>query len=114
MASSEDLVPKGLPQGSRQEIEAAMSAAGLPLGSAGAAPPPVPAAPPPAGPVGAPPVGATVQARQQMQNFDVFSDRGPSPVAAPSGRDVIFEQVRQSGNAVLQDIFSRMSGYKEG
>ena len=114
MASSEDLVPKGLPQGSRQEIEAAMTAAGLPLGSEGAAPPPVPAAPTSAGPAGAPPVGATVPARQQMQNFDVFGDRAPNPVAAPSGRDVIFEQVRRSDNAVLQAIFSRIDGYKEG
>ncbi len=112
MASSEDLVPKELPQGSRQEIEAAMTAAGLPLGSAGAAPPPVPAAPPPAGPVGAPPVGATVPARQQMQNFDVLADRAPNPVAPPPPRDVIFEQVRRSDNAMLQDIFSRMQGYK--
>ena len=113
MASNEDLVPKGLPQGSRQETEAAMQAAGLPLGSQGAAPEPIPA-PPPAGPAGAPPVGATVPARQQMQGFDVFADRAPNPVAPPSSRDVIFEQVRQSGNAVLQDIFARMPGFKEG
>ncbi len=49
-----------------------------------------------------------------MQGFDVFSDREPNPIAAPQGRDIIFQQVRDSGNLVLQDIFSRMSGYKEG
>ncbi len=114
MASSEDLVPKELPQGSRQEIEAAMSAAGLPLGSEGAAPPPVPAAPPSVGPVGAPPVGATVPARQQMANFDVFGDRAPNPIPAPDQRDVIDAQVRASANAVMQEVFSRMSGYREG
>ena len=111
MASSEDLVPKGLPQGSRQENVAAFKAAGLPVGSQQAAPEPI-AGPPPA-PAGAPPIGPTVPARQQLQGFDVFSDREPNPTAAPPSRDVIFEQVRQSGNAVLQDIFSRMSGYLE-
>ena len=113
MTSSEDLVPKGLPQGSRQETEAAMTAAGLPLGSEGAAPPPVPAAPPPAGPVGAPPVGATVPARQQMANFDVFGDRSPSAAPAPDQREVVDAQVRLSANAVMQEVFSRMSGYRE-
>ena len=112
MASTEDLVPKGLPQGSRQENVAAFKAAGLPVGSQQAAPESV-AGPPPA-PAGAPPIGPTVPARQSMQGFDVFSDREPNPIAAPQGRDIIFQQVRDSGNLVLQDIFSRMSGYKEG
>jgi len=35
MASSEDLVPKGLPHGERQAVEAGMQQAGLPLGSSG-------------------------------------------------------------------------------
>lgn len=35
MASSEDLVPKGLPHGERQRIEAGMQQANLPLGSSG-------------------------------------------------------------------------------
>ena len=111
MASSEDLIPRGLPQGSRQENVAAFRAADLPVGSEQAAPEPV--AGPPGAPAGAPPIGPTVPARQSMQGFDVFAGREPNPIAAPAGRDVIFEQVRNSGNAVLQDIFSRMSGYLE-
>ncbi len=112
MASKEDLIPKGLPQGSRQENVAAFRAAGLPVGSEQAAPEPV-IGPPPA-PAGAPPIGPTVPARQAMQNFDVFDGRTPNPIAAPLGRDIIFQRVRDSGNAVLQDVFTRMSGYKEG
>ena len=111
MASSEDLIPKGLPQGSRQENVAAFKAAGLPVGSQQAAPDLADAPLPP--PADAPPVGPTTPARQQLQGFDVFADREPNPTPAPPGRDVIFEQVRQSGNLVLQDIFSRMSGYLE-
>ena len=111
MASSEDLVFKGLPQGSRQENVAAFRAADLPVGSEQAAPETV--AGPPGAPAAAPPIGPTVPARQSMAGFDVFAGREPNPVAAPAGRDVIFEQVRNSGNAVLQDIFSRMSGYLE-
>jgi len=90
---------------------AAFKAAGLPVGSQQAAPDPA-AAPLPS-PADAPPVGPTTPARQQLQGFDVFADRTPNPSPAPPGRDVIFEQVRQSGNLVLQDIFSRMSGYLE-
>ena len=49
-----------------------------------------------------------------MQSFDVFAGREPNSIAAPAGREVIFQQVRDSDNAVLKDIFTRMSGYKEG
>lgn len=111
MASSEDLVPKGLPQGSRQENVAAMQAAGVPLGSEAAgnelalAPPAPPAAPP---------IGGSVPARQQMQGFDVFSDREPSTLPPVDSQQVVFSQVRNSSNAVLQDIFGRVEGYKEG
>ncbi len=112
MASSEDLIPKGLPQGSRQENVAAFRAADLPVGSEQAAPETV--AGPPGAPAGAPPIGPTAPARQAMQGFDVFAGREPNPVAAPLGRDIIFQRVRDSGNAVLQDVFTRMSGYKEG
>ncbi len=111
MASTEDLIPKGLPQGSRQENVAAFKAAGLPVGSQQAAPEPV--AGPPGTPAGAPPIGPTVPARQSMQGFDVFNDRTPNPIAAPARRDVIFEQVRRSDNVVLQDIYSRVPGFKD-
>ena len=111
MASTEDLIPKGLPQGSRQENVAAFRAAGLPVGSEQAATEPVAGPPPP--PAGAPPIGPTAPARQAMQGFDVFADREPNPVAAPARRDVIFEQVRRSDNVVLQDIYSRVPGFKD-
>ena len=112
MASTEDLIPKGLPQGSRQENVAAFKAAGLPVGSEQAAP--VQGLGPPTGaPAAAPPIGPTVPARQSMQGFDVFNDRAPNPIAAPARRDVIFEQVRRSDNVVLQDIYSRVPGFKD-
>ncbi len=111
MASSEDLIPRGLPQGSRQENVAAFRAADLPVGSEQAAPEPVVG--PPGVPAGAPPIGPTVPARQSMQGFDVFAGREPNPVAAPARRDVIFEQVRRSDNVVLQDIYSRVPGFKD-
>ena len=112
MASTEDLIPRGLPQGSRQENVAAFRAAGLPVGSEQAAPGEPAVGPPPA-PAGAPPIGPTAPARQAMQCFDVFAGREPNPVAAPTRRDVIFEQVRQSDNVVLQDIYSRVPGFKD-
>ena len=113
MASSEDLIPKGLPQGSRQENVAAFRAADLPVGSEQAVPEPG-LGPPTGAPSAAPPIGPTTPARQSMAGFDVFAGREPNPVQAPLGRDIIFQQVRDSGNAVLQDVFTRMSGYKEG
>ncbi len=103
--ATEDLVPQGLPQGGRQQVKAGLQAADLPLDSETApvpGPGPVPSAPAPA-----------VPARSQLQNFDVFADRTPNPVPAPPRRDIIFEQVRQSGNAVLQDIYSRVPGFKD-
>ena len=111
MASSEDLIPKGLPQGSRQENVAAFKAAGLPVGSQQAAPDSA-VAPLPS-PADAPPVGPTTPARQQLQGFDVFADREPTTPPAPSRRDILFEQVRRSDNVVLQDIYSRVPGFKE-
>ena len=104
--ATEDLVPTGLPQGGRQQVKAGLQAADLPLDSETA-----PGLGPPTSAPAAP--TAAVPARQQLQNFDVFADRTPNPQAAPAGRDVIFEQVRGSNNAVLQDIFTRMSGYLE-
>ena len=106
--ATEDLVPTGLPQGGRQQVKAGLQAADLPLDSETA---PVAGLGPPTGAPAAP--TAAPPARQQLQNFDVFADRIPNPQQAPPSRDVIFEQVRNSGNAVLQDIFSRMSGYLE-
>ena len=104
--ATEDLVPRGLPQGGRQQVEAGLAAADLPTDSEtlGQGPGPAP---------GVPPVGQ-VPARTQLNSFDVFNNRAPNPVAPPPSRDVIFEQVRNSPNVVLQDIFSRMKGFKDG
>ncbi len=107
--ATEDLVPVGLPQGGRQQVKAGLQAADLPLDSETA--PVAGLGPPTSAPAGVP--NAAPPARQQLQNFDVFADRTPNPQAAPPRRDVIFEQGRQSGNAVLQDIYSRVPGFKD-
>lgn len=112
-STSQDLVPKGLPYGSRQDTVSRMQAAevpltsesgggGLPLASSPAAPP---AAVAPAAPI----------SRAELQNFDVFQNRQPTPgFRATSQRQVLLERIRQSGNQVMQSIASRMAGYKEG
>ncbi len=110
--TSEDLVPKGLPQGSRQQIRKQMQEADVPLsseGGGGAALSPgaavSPAAVAPAAPV----------SRADLAGFDVFSNREPTPgFQGTPQREVMFEKVRQSDNLVMQSIFQRMAGYKEG
>ena len=111
--SSEDLVPKGLPYGSRGDTVAQMKAADVPLSSAsggGALPGPTPAVPPAAAPTPAAPVS-----RAGLAGYDVLANREPTPqFQATPPRQVMFEKVRQSQNAVMQEIFARMPGYKEG
>ncbi len=110
--TSEDLVPTGLPYGSRGQTVAKMQAANIPLSSVTAggseAQPGTatgPQTPPPAGPVN----------RQGLQQFDVFANRQPTDGFAPTPRkEVLFEMVRQSPNRVMQAIFERIPGYKDG
>lgn len=88
-----------------------MQAAGLPLGSSPGSAAPVAPAPGPAltAAPGAPPSG-----RDMLRGFDVFADRAPSPGLPPPQRDVVFARVRASQNPILQDIFNRVPGFKEG
>lgn len=119
MASNEDMVPTGLPYGARQETTAAMKAAGVPLSSAsgGSGPPTAPSAavPPAAAPAPTAPAPSQPISREGLAQYDVFANREPTPEfqAAPP-RQVMFEKVRQSPNAVMQAIYQRMAGYKEG
>lgn len=113
MATTQDLVPTGLPHGSRQETVARMKAANVPLtseGGGGRVSPSVTAA---ASPAAASP--ATPVSREGLANFDVFENRVPTPAfqGVPQ-RQVLFERIRQSDNAVMQAIAERMQGYKEG
>ena len=113
MATTQDLVPTGLPHGSRQETVSRMKAANVPLsseGGGGTVSPPVTAAASPTATLPAAPVS-----REGLANFDVFANRVPTPAfqGVPQ-RQVMFEQVRQSSNQVMQSIFERMVGYKEG
>ncbi len=110
--TSEDLVPKGLPQGSRQQIRQQMQEANVPLSSEGGGgttlPPGAAAAPSAVAP-------AAPVSRAGLEGFDVFSNREPTPgFQATPQREVLFEKVRQSDNLVMQSIFQRMAGYKEG
>ena len=113
MATSQDLVPTGLPYGSRQRTVAAMDAADIPLSSSeggGGTTPLVPTGAPP-GPV----APAAPVSRANLQNFDALSNRQPTPnFQAVPQRQVMFEQVRQSDNRVMQAIAERMVGYREG
>ena len=112
MATSQDLVPVGQEQGARQRNVAAMKAAGVPLsseggGDQGSPSPTIGAGPPPRVP--AAPVN-----RGDLSQFDVFQAREPTEgFTATPQRQVMFEQVRQSPNQVMQSIFNRMRGYKE-
>ena len=111
--TSEDLVPKGLPQGSRQQIRQQMQEANVPLsseGGGGAGLSPSSAAVTPTAVAPAAPVS-----RGDLANFDVFANREPTAgFQATPQRQVMFEKVRQSDNLVMQSIFQRMAGYKEG
>ena len=114
MASTEDLVPTSLPYGSRGDTVAQMKAANIPLNSAsagGALP-----GPSAVSPAAAPAPGAAAPvSRQGLAGFDVLANREPTPeFQATPAREVMFERVRQSNNAVMQEIFARMPGYKEG
>lgn len=117
MASHEDMVPTGLPYGAREKTAAAMKVAGVPLSSAsgGSAPAPTtaPAAAPPA--VTPAPAAPAPISRQALAEYDVFANREPTPEyqSAPP-RQVMYEKVRQSQNVVMQGIYERMAGYKEG
>ena len=117
--TTQDLVPQGLPQGSRQDVVARMRQAGLPTDSetgGGAAPTPGPTAGLPSAVPSSPAAGPDTRPPPvDTSNFDVLAGREPDPnfVSAPP-KQVMFEQVRQSPNRVMQSIFSRMSGYKEG
>ena len=112
MPTSQDLVPTGQPQGARQDTVAAMQAADIPLSSEGGPPAPVvpgsPAGPSPVAQAGPVPRGG-------LQGFDALANREPTAgfVATPQ-KEVLFERVRNSPNQVMQSIFSRIPGYKEG
>ena len=110
--TSQDLVPKGLEQGGRQQIVQQMQAADVPLsseGGGGAVLPPGSAAAAPAA------ASATPVSRGDLAGFDVFANREPTPgFQATPQRQVMFEKVRQSDNLVMQSIFQRMAGYKDG
>ena len=112
--SSEDLVPTGLPYGSRGDTVAQMKAADVPLSSeSGGVTPagPTPTAIPPA----VAPGPAAPVSRAGLAGYDVLANREPTPqFQATPPRQVMYERVRQSQNAVMQSIFERMAGYKEG
>ena len=114
MVSSQDLVPVDLPYGSRQQTVAQMQAADIPVSSEGGGGIPAPlgtpgvASPSPVAP-------AAPVSRAGLNDFDALSNRQPTPnFQAVPQRQVMFEQVRQSDNRVMQAIAERMVGYREG
>ncbi len=104
MATSEPLVPTGLPYGERQQIEGAMQTAGLPS-----------SVPPP----GASPSSPTPSAGGggSLQGFDVFADREPSGVLpaepTPDARTGFKMRVAASPNPSMRYYFSLVEGYLE-
>jgi hypothetical protein len=117
MASNEDMVPTGLPYGAREKTAAAMKVAGVPLSSASGGGSPAPttaqaASPPAAAPAPAAPAPVS---RQALAEYDVFANREPTTNYQPAPeRQVMREKIRQSPNAVMQAIYRRMDGYKNG
>ncbi len=112
--TSEDLVPTGLPYGSRQQTVANMQAANIPLssvtaGGSEALPGPAtgPPTPPPAGPVN----------RQGLEQFDVFANREPTDGFAPIGGGdptaVLQAQIAASPNSALRYYFGRAQEFEE-
>lgn len=117
MASNEDMVPTGLPYGAREKTTAAMKAAGVPLSSASGGSAPGPATTAQTGaPTPAPaPAAPAPTSREALAQYDVFANREPTTNYQPAPeRQVMMEKVRQSPNAVMQAIYQRMEGYKEG
>ena len=112
MPTSQDLVPTGLPYGSRASTVARMQQAGVPLSSEGGGQPPPVAA---GGAAPTPVAPAAPVSRAGLESFDALATRAPTPgFAATPPKELLFEQVRQSGNQVMRAIFERIPGYKEG
>lgn len=97
------LVPTGQPYGQRQQTEATMSEADLPL-TAPQSPPPV--APPPAGELRTPPP-------RPRGTFDAFASRTPTSQgqlrADPDSR--VLDTLARSPSPVLQDLAARLRGF---
>jgi hypothetical protein len=112
--TSQDLVPKGLPQGSRQQIVQQMQEANVPLSSegGGVGPTPSTAAVSPAAAGSAAPVS-----RQGLSNFDVFQNREPTPdfQGNPNLDPVALFQARlaESPNTALRYYFGRFQDFLE-
>ena len=104
MATSEPLVPTGLPHGERQQITEAMDVAGLPR----SVPSPAASSPSPTPAVGG---GGS------LRDFDVLAGRDPSgviaeapPVAAVTGFKM---RVQNTQNAAMRYYFAKVGDYLE-
>ena len=104
MATSEPLVPTGLPYGGRQEITEAMDVAGLPR-----------SVPSPAVPSSSP--TPTVGGGGSLADFDVLAGRAPSgviPDAAPVDAVTGFEmRVAATPNTAMRYYFAKVGDYLE-
>lgn len=112
-STSQDLVPTGLPYGSRQNTVAQMQAAGVPLSSVTGgqgATQPGPTRDPASGPPG--PIN-----RGQLSQFDVFANREPTDgFVAMGGGDptaVLQTLIASSPNSALRYYFGRFQEFSE-
>ncbi len=110
MGTSQDLVPTNRPYGERQNIVAQMQAANVPTSSEGGG-----ATSPPRSPQASPPVQAPRPSSPPVEQFDVLAGRQPDPsFQAIPQRQVMFQQIRDSDNQVMQAIAQRIAEYRNG
>ena len=112
MATSEPLVPQGLPQGDRQKIEAAMEFGGVPKQvPAGGGAPSIPPSPP-TGRAPAPPAPAP-----DLSGWDVLAGREPTmqgpPGSAPDPVSMFQFKLDSSPNTAMQYYFGRWQEFLE-
>ena len=115
MATSEPLVPTGLPHGERQQVRAQMQEAGVPLAPpSGGSVTSLPVARP------APPTSGSPSTADQVARFDALAGREPqfpagvAAVKPPSPVDLYRAEAEASGNAVAVEIAQRIAKYMPG
>ncbi len=113
MATSEPLVPTGLPYGEREQVRAQMQQAGVPLA-------PVEGDPPFAGNlVAAPPSQASSTTADEVARFDALANRAPTmPMGSNVQQMSVIQQYREtaaaSGNAVANAVAQLIDEYRPG
>ncbi len=116
MGTSQDLVPTGLPYGSRGATVAQMQAADIPLSSENAQSDGIRGIPAPGSPAGPTPVApAGPVSRGGLDQFDALTNRAPTAdFVSASGGDptaVLQARIASSPNSALRYYFGRFQEF---